>query len=58
MEYLRPEQYYIDLYDLLTIKECIREMESCRKLYKEKSNDERIKNLPENEKIKLAKQLI
>ncbi len=39
MIYLKDEQYYIDLYDLLTIKECLRHREIQIKLPGEKKKD-------------------
>ena len=52
MEYLHAKQHYIDLYDLLTIKECIDVVKFWQKAYKEHVNDAKIKDLPEDEKIK------
>lgn len=52
MDYLKNEQYYIDRYDLLTIKDCLNIIRFWRKAYKEKSNDKEIKDLPKEEKIK------
>jgi hypothetical protein len=52
MKYLKEEQYYIDLYDLVTIKECLRVVAYWRKAYKEKVNSKEIKKLPKKEKVK------
>lgn len=35
MQYLNAEQYYIDRYDLLTIQECLRSIDSCRKTFQD-----------------------
>lgn len=52
MQYLHDEQYYTDLYDLLTIKNCLRIIQFWQKAYREKSNEKEIKDLPQEEKIK------
>ncbi len=52
MDYLKNEQFYIDLYDLHTIKECLRVVEFWQKLYKEKFNDKGIKDLSKEERLK------
>ena len=52
MDYLKDEQYYIDLYDLHTIKECLRIIQFWQKAYKEKSNEKEIKDLSQEEKKK------
>ena len=52
MQYLNDEQYYIDLYDLFTIKDYLRTIEFWRKAYKERANDKEIKDLSDEEKIK------
>ncbi|MBI2641032.1 hypothetical protein HYW87_00330, partial [Candidatus Roizmanbacteria bacterium] len=52
MQYLNDEQYYIDLYDLHTVKECLRIIQFWQKAYKEKSNEKEIKDLPQEEKEK------
>ncbi|MCL5797388.1 MAG: hypothetical protein M1366_01115 [Patescibacteria group bacterium] len=52
MQYLHDEQHYIDLYDLLTIKDCLRIIQFWQKAYREKSNEKEIKDLPQEEKIK------
>lgn len=50
MDYLKDEQYYTDLYDLITIKECIDVIKFCHKIFQEKFNDEAIKGVPKEEK--------
>lgn len=52
MQHLRDEQYYINLYDLLTIKECLRVIEFWHKSYKEHSNDKELKDLSKEDKLK------
>lgn len=52
MDYLKDEQYYIDLYDLLTIKDCLRVVEFWQDTYKKHLNDEEVKNLPKEEKLR------
>lgn len=52
MHYLKIHQYYVDLYDLFTVKDCLRAIEFWRKAYWERSNDEKIKDLPQEEKEK------
>lgn len=51
-DYLKDEQHYIDLYDLLTIERCLDIIKFWQKAYKEKSNENEIKNLPKEEKEK------
>lgn len=36
MDYLKDKQYYVDFYDLLTIKECLRTNEFWQEIYKKK----------------------
>jgi len=52
MGYLKEKQYYIDLYDLFTIKDCLDEVKSFRKMYQDSLTDEKIKNVPQEEKLK------
>lgn len=52
MQYLHDEQYYIDLYDLLTIRECLRIIEFGREVFKESQNNEEFKKATEEEKQK------
>lgn len=50
MIHLKDEQYYTDLYDLLTIKECIRIIEFGREVFKDSQNNEEFKKASEEEK--------
>lgn len=50
MEYLKPEQYYIDRYDLSTIKNCLEIVDLHRKMYREHGNDPELKGMTEKEK--------
>jgi hypothetical protein len=52
VEYLKPEQFYIDLYDLFTINHCLDKIRFYQKAYKEHSSDDQIKDLPDEEKQK------
>lgn len=52
MDYLKDEQYYIDLYDLLTIERCLDIIKFWQKAYNEKTNEKDIKDLPKEEKEK------
>src|SRR3989344_1053384 len=52
MQYLQTEQHYIDLYDLHSVKECLRIIQFWQKAYKEKSNEKEIKDLSQEEKKK------
>lgn len=58
MQYLHDEQYYIDLYDLLTIKECLQIIEFGRELFKNSQNNEEFKNATEEEKQKAFNYII
>src|SRR5687768_16963932 len=42
MRYLHDEPHYVDLYDLLTIRECLRTIEFFKKSYQEKKKDKKI----------------
>lgn len=46
MKYLKDEQYYVDLYDLFTIKACLKVIEFWRDLYKKKDTDPKLKEIP------------
>jgi len=50
-EYLKSEQYYIDLYDLSTIRTCLETVDLYRKIYKEHGNDPQLQELTEKEKL-------
>lgn len=52
MEYLNEEKHYLDLYDLFTIKRCLRRIEFWKKAYKKHSNEKELENLTEEEKLK------
>lgn len=58
MRYLNDEQYYIDLYDLLTIRECLRIIEFGREVFKESQNNEEFKKASEEEKQKAFNYII
>lgn len=49
MDYLKDKQYYIDFYDLLTIKECLRTIEFWQEIYKTKDTDKKLKGIPPKE---------
>ncbi|MCL5411921.1 MAG: hypothetical protein M1150_04290 [Patescibacteria group bacterium] len=49
MQYLKDEQYYVDFYDLLTIKGCLRTINYWRKVCNDKAKDESL-NKEEKEK--------
>ena len=52
LRYLKEESHYNDLYDLSTIEECLRIVESFRNAWKKQSNDENLKNLSAKKKSK------
>lgn len=58
MQYLHDEQHYIDLYDLLTIRECLRIIEFGREVFKESQNNEEFKKASEEEKQKAFNYII
>lgn len=49
MDYLKPEQYYIDLYDLFTIEECLDIVQGYRDQYQSKETVEKFKDLDPKE---------
>ncbi len=49
-DYLKDKQHYIDLYDLYTIKMCLKEIDLWREIYKESFNAEEIKHIPEDKR--------
>ncbi|MBN1168983.1 hypothetical protein JXA63_03785 [Candidatus Woesebacteria bacterium] len=51
MDYLRERQEYVDLYDLLTVKRCLRTINFWRDTFKKHSKDKELKGLTEEEKI-------
>ncbi len=50
MNYLKDKQYYINRYDLLTIKECLKVVEIFRDIYQTGLNDKELKDVPKNDK--------
>lgn len=58
MQYLHDEQYYIDLYDLLTIRECLQIIEFGREVYKESENKDEFKKATDEEKQKAFNYII
>jgi len=50
-KYLQPEQYYIDLYDLFTIQECMDLVDFYRKAYKDSYNNQ-LKDMSEEDRSK------
>lgn len=57
-DYLKDEQYYIDCYDLLTVKECLKTVKMFQEIYQESLKSEEIKDLPEEEKLKGANYML
>jgi hypothetical protein len=49
MQYLNAEQYYIDLYDLWTIKDCLDVIKTFREIYQKMLSDEKLKDTPKEE---------
>lgn len=49
MKYLKDEQYYIELYDLFTIKACLRVVTFWQDIYKKKDTDPKVKKIPVEE---------
>lgn len=49
MQYLKDEQYYTDLYDLFTIKACLKVIHFWQDLYKKKDTDPKLKEIPPEE---------
>jgi len=49
MKYLKDEQYYVDLYDLLTIKACLKVIHFWQDLYKKKDTAPKLKDIPPEE---------
>ncbi len=50
MEYLKEKQHYLDLYDLFTIKDCLKTIKIFHDIYEETSKAKEIENLSEEEK--------
>ncbi|MFH1601640.1 MAG: hypothetical protein ABIB61_01650 [Candidatus Shapirobacteria bacterium] len=49
MKYLNSEQYYVNLYDLFTIKACLKIVKFWQDLYKKKDADPKLKKIPPEE---------
>lgn len=58
MEHLHNEQYYLDIYDLLTIKDCLEKVKIFREIYKKSLADKKTKDIPKEEKIRALEQLL
>lgn len=58
MDYLKDKQHYIDLYDLLTIRACLRIIEFGREVFKDSQNNEEFKKASEEEKQKAFNYII
>ncbi len=52
MDYLKDKQYYIDRYDLLTIKECLDAIDICKKVYMDSAEDEKAKGFSKADRAK------
>lgn len=50
MDYLKDEQYYIDRYDLLTIKECLKVIEMFQDVYKKSLTSKELKDMSKHDK--------
>lgn len=57
-KHLKPDQYYIDLYDLLTIKKCLEVVKTFQEIYRKNLTDERLKELSQEEKLRSTNQLL
>ena len=49
-KYLKDQQYYIDLYDLLTIKECLKVVEMFQDVYKKSLSSKELKDMSKRDK--------
>lgn len=58
VQYLKDEQYYVDIYDLLTIKDCLEKVDIFRDIYKKSLADKETKDIPKEEKTKALEQLL
>lgn len=58
MQYLHDKQYYIDIFDLITVKECLRVIDTFKEIYKDSKNDDRVKDVSEEDRIKTFNQLL
>jgi DNA-directed RNA polymerase subunit RPC12/RpoP len=58
MQYLYKEQYYIDLYDLFTIKDCLEVVDTFRKIYKKSLSDKEMKDISEEDRLRSFNQLL
>jgi len=52
MQYLYDEQYYIDRYDLSTIRECLKIIHTFQDIYDKSLTNKEIKDIPKKEKYK------
>lgn len=52
MDYLHDKKYYNEIYDLFTIKECLRTIDTFRQMYQDSLKDKKIKDIPQEEKLK------
>lgn len=50
MQYLHEEQYYVDRYDLSTIKECLKVVEMFQDIYHKSLNSKDFKDMSEQDK--------
>lgn len=57
-KYLQPEQYYIDLYDLLTINRCLDAIRMYQDVYKKSLKTKKLEHLPKEEKFRSASMLL
>jgi len=46
MNYLKNEKHYTDLYDLFTIKACLKVIKFWKNIYKKKDADPKLKKIP------------
>lgn len=58
MQYLKEQQYYVDLYDLVTIRSCLDTIEIYKKAYASGLNDARIKDISIEEKKNIFNYLL
>lgn len=50
MNYLKDQQHYIDRYDLLTIKECVKVVEMFQDIYQKSLNSKELKGMSKHDK--------
>lgn len=56
--YLKDKQHYVDFFDLLTVKECLRVIKTFQDLYKESLTNEEIEGVDGKEKVKAINYLL